>query len=106
MDQIERLINAIESIEALNLLSGPNYISVDTVSKTLVTLGITLNDNVKKVTLVPDGSGIFWKDGTVTVNDAPLPVGGVEITCRKNSIATREFIVASGTVKMQVVQEG
>ena len=89
-----------------DLLDGPQYVTVNTVSKTLEGLGITLQDNVKRVTIIPDGTGIYWADGTASSSSAPFPVGGLEIYCRKASIQGHEFVTASGTVNMQVLQEG
>jgi hypothetical protein len=89
------------------LLAGPDYVSVTNTSKTLATLlGSALDTDITRVTLVPDSAGIFWADGTAEASSAPLPTGGIELNCRKAVMDTREFITASGTVKMFVIQEG
>ena len=89
-----------------DLLGGPDYLTVTSVSKTLEELGVTLNAALTRITLLPDSVGIYWKDGVATSNDAPLPDACVEIDCTKSTIKTREFVTASGTIKMQFVQEG
>lgn len=93
--------------EKLNLLSGPDLISVTTTSSTLATLlSATLNKSLKQLTLIPVGAGIYWKQGTVTSNDAELPSNGISIACKKDVADKLQFIVASGTIDMQVLQEG
>lgn len=89
------------------LLAGPDYATVTTSSQTLEELlGAAVDTDIMLVTLVPDSAGIFWADGVATSGSAPLPAGGIELNCRKTVMDTREFITASGTVKMFVVQEG
>jgi hypothetical protein len=89
------------------LLAGPDYVTVTTSSQTLEELlGTALDDDITVITLIPVSAGIFWADGTATASSSPLPTGGIALGCRKAAIDTREFITASGTVKMAVVQEG
>jgi len=96
------------TINEQDTLAGPDYVSVTDASKTLATLlGTALQTNVKRITLVPDSSGIFWIAGTaVAATSAPLPSSGVELSVRKTYADTLQFITASGTVKMQIIQEG
>jgi len=56
--------------------------------------------------LIPANTGIFWGRGGAVANTNPLPTAGVEIVCSKTTISTYEFVVSSGTIKLQVVQEG
>lgn len=103
---IETKLSELRESQPLYSLSvGPDYVIVTTTSRTLEEMGVTLVDNLKRITLLPDSVGIYWKDGVVTSNDAPLPDASIELDCTKDAIATREFVTASGTVKMQVVQE-
>ncbi len=90
-----------------DLLAGPDYKIVTTTSRTLEQMGVTLNAALTRVTLIPDSIGIYWANGTATsTSSAKLPDASIEIDCSKDTIATREFVVASGTVKMMVMQEG
>lgn len=89
-----------------DLLAGPNEIEVsDTLSKTLEDMGITLDDNLKKITILPRYAGVFWADGVAVEDVCPLPAGGVTIDCSKATISTRQFI-AKKPIKMTIVQEG
>lgn len=93
-------------LKKYSVLVGPDEIEVVTASKTLEELGVTLYANLKCLTLIPASVGIFWADGEATAGVNPLPSKGVEIKTTKTMASTREFVVASGTIKMQVVQEG
>ena len=95
----------INPAQILNLLAGPDEITVTTTSQPLEDMGITLNSNLKRITLIPAGTGIFWADGTAIGGVNPFPSGGMEIECTSDKIATREFITSAGTVKMSVIQE-
>lgn len=85
---------------------GPDEIEVVTTSKTLEELGVTLYDDLRCLTLIPISAGIFWADGEATAGVNPFPLKGAEMKIAKTLAATREFIVSSGTIKMQVIQEG
>jgi len=90
-----------------DLLAGPDEIEVsDTLSKTLEDLGITLDDNLKKITILPRYAGVFWADGVAVEDICPLPAGGVTIDCSKTTISTRQFITKNKPIKMSIVQEG
>ncbi len=93
-------------LKKYSVFVGPDEIEVATASKTLEELGITLYANLKCLTLIPASAGIFWADGEATAGVNPLPSRGVEIKTTKIMASTREFIVVSGTIKMQVIQEG
>lgn len=90
-----------------DLLVGPDEIEVSEVeSKTLENMGIVLDDNLKKITLLPRYAGIFWADGIAIEDVCPLPAGGVTIDCSKAMISTRQFITEKKPIKMSVIQEG
>ena len=90
-----------------DLLAGPDEIEISvTESKTLVQMGITLNDSLKKITLLPRYAGVFWADGIAIRDVCPLPAGGVAIDCSKDTISTRQFISDKKPIKMSVIQEG
>lgn len=95
------------TINEQNTLAGPDYVSVTDTSATLATLLSTaLQTGIKRLTLVPDSAGIFWNAGVATSSTAPLPSSGIELSVRKTYADTLQFITASGTVKMQIIQEG
>ena len=97
----------IDPMVQCDLLAGPDEIEVDdTISKTLETMGITLEDSLKKITLLPRYAGVFWADGVAIEDVCPLPAGGVTIDCSKDTISTRQFIAKKKPIKMSVIQEG
>jgi len=90
-----------------DLLAGPDEIEVSAnESKTLEQMGIILEDNVRKITLLPRNAGIFWANGVAIKDVCPLPAGGVSIDCSKESISVRQFISNKKLIKMSVTQEG
>lgn len=91
---------------SMDMLAGPYEVEVTTESKSLEELGITLHNNLEYLTLIPAGVGIFWADGEATTGINPFPSSGAEIKIVKEAASTREFVTTSGTIKMQVIQEG
>jgi len=97
----------IDPVVQCDLLAGPDEIEVsETESKTLEEMEIVLDNNLKKITLLPRYAGIFWADGIAQKDVCPLPAGGVSIDCSKNTISTRQFISNKKPIKMSVIQEG
>lgn len=97
----------IDPVVQCNLLAGPDEIEVsETESKTLKDMGIVLDANLKKITLIPRHAGIFWADGEAKKDVCPLPAGVISIDCSKDIISTRQFISNKKSIKMSVIQEG
>ncbi len=97
----------IDPVVQCDLLAGPDEIEIsETESKTLEDMGITLDANLKKITLIPRCAGIFWADGEAKKDVCPLPAGVVSIDCSKDAISTRQFISNKKPIKMSVIQEG
>lgn len=96
----------VNNRDCLNLLAGPNEVEVTNESKTLEELGITLHDDLRCLTLIPVDVGIFWASGAAMAGANLFPSSGAAISIIKATASTLEFIVSSGTIKMQVVQEG
>ena len=69
-------------------------------------LGSALHDRLKRLTLLPAASGIFWALGAADSSGPWLPAGGVELPCEKDEADQLRFITASGTVDLMVVEEG
>lgn len=90
-----------------DLLAGPDEVEVnESESKTLEEMGITLDENIRKITLLPRYAGIFWANGIAKKDICPLPAGGVTIDCSKVTISTRQFISQKKPIKISVIQEG
>lgn len=97
----------IDPVVQCDLLVGPDEIEVsEAESKTLENMGIILDNNLKKITLVPRYAGIFWADGEAKKDICPLPAGVISIDCSKDTISTRQFITDKKPIKMSVIQEG
>jgi hypothetical protein len=87
-------------------VAGPVKVTVDVTSKTLATLGLTLNSATKRLRIITPTEGIFWAYGTATIGSTPLLTGTNEEDGTPASFATLQFIVASGTVDMWVEELG
>lgn len=87
-------------------IAGPTKITVDTESKTLATLGLTLNSATKLLRIITPTSGIFWAYGEATLNSTPLLTGTNEEFGTAAIFATLQFIVADATVDIWVEELG
>lgn len=106
LDSLGTKLDSLIAQQCTDLLAGPEEVTVTTSTSTLTELELTLNDNLKKITLIPASSGIYWANGSATAGTNLLPAIGVEIICSKTIISAYEFVVSSGTIKLQVIQEG
>lgn len=106
VDTANTNLTGIDAVLTYDLLAGPNEVTVTTSSLTLAELGLTPNASLRRITIMPKSSGIYWANGAATAGVNPIPMPGLEIDCTATSIGTREFIVASGTITMEVTQEG
>ena len=92
---------------AYNILTGPNQVTVTTTSKTLKDLGITWKGNLRRVTLIPEGTNIYWANGGTAKSGVNLlPLAALEIDCSKAVIEKFEFVMSSSTQSLTVIQEG
>ena len=98
---------------AYDVLAGPTEVSVTTTTATLAALlaaaspAGALDDGLHVLTLIIQGAGVAWANGAAAVaatND--LSAGTHELRIQADNAALLQFICASGTVKMSVVQEG
>lgn len=106
-DAISNLKSALIAHGDIGLISGPETVAVDSDTQTLSELGIALDANIRRITLIPENSGISWADGAATAGVNPLPNAVTQIDCTRAQILTREFVCpAASTYDMQVIQEG
>jgi len=96
----------IVASQPLSRLVGPTKVSVDTASKTLAELGLTLNASTKGLRIITPTAGIYWNYGTATTNSCPLLTGTNETAGENSALLTLEFIVSTGTVDMWVEELG
>lgn len=101
---VTTLVNAMR----LNVL-GDSVVTVDATAggKTLETLlGTALQANLERLTLIPSSPGIYRSlGGTPSITTGQVPaVFQVDIT--KSVADTYKFITGTGSITMQVIQEG
>ncbi len=96
------------SAEELTKILAINKIVVTTATKTLEQLGLTVVNGMVKLTIIRiSGTTIYWNFGAAaTTSTAPVPSGGASFGSDPVNVGLLQFIVASGTEDMTVIQEG
>lgn len=90
-----------------NILAGPNQVTVTTTSKKLSELGIVWKNGLRRVTLIPEGTNIYWANGGKAKSGVNLlPLAALEIDCNKTVIEKFEFVMSSSIQSLTVIQEG
>ncbi len=96
-------------VDALWDVLGDSTVDVDTTAggKSLATLmGAALSADLKRLALVPASGGVYRsKAGTPSASTPEVPAV-LTLLVNKTTADTYKFITASGTVAMQVIQEG
>jgi hypothetical protein len=80
-------------------------VTVTNASKTFAELGVTISPQLMRISIQPATTGVFWAMGTATTSSPQLFNGFSNFICTGASLTTMEFIVASGTIEMTIVQE-
>ncbi len=105
--EVRELLEHIKTSNAeLDLLAGPDVAIVNATSTTLHDLGVEIEPNIRRIILIPHATAIFWADGTATTGSTDMLTTQIELNVSFDTISTREFIVASGTINLYVIQEG
>ena len=92
---------------AYNILAGPYQVTVTTTSKKLSELGVVWKSGLRRVTLIPAGTNIYWANGGKAKSGVNLlPLAALEIDCSKAVIEKFEFVMSSSTQTISVIQEG
>lgn len=106
----ETTLAAVLAAAAAKLLSAPAVVTITTGSQTLADLmtaaGASVGASLKRLTLKPQDPGIYWNSGAAATTSTATLNEAVEMGCDKAAADALQFIVASGTVKLEIVQEG
>ena len=90
-----------------NILAGPDQVTVTTTSKKLKDLGIVWKTDLRRVTLIPANTNIYWANGGKAKSGVNLfPIAAIAIDVSKAVIEKVQFMTSSTTVAMTVIQEG
>ena len=73
--------------DTYSIIAGPDQVVVTTTSKKLKDLGIVFKGNVKRVTLIPEGTNIYWSgEGKAKSGTNLLPLAAIELDVNKTKI--------------------
>lgn len=90
-----------------NILAGPNQVTVTTTSKKLSELGIVWKSGLRRITIIPQGTNIYWSLGGKAKSGVNLlPLAALEIDINKATAEKLQFVMSSSTQNMTIVQEG
>lgn len=92
-----------------NIVAGPDEVTVDGTSKTLATLGITLDEHMKRLTLISSSLlEISWARGIAAVDGTnQLPdLGMIEMDVSLEDAGVLQFVTDGVSVALSIVQEG
>jgi len=90
-----------------NILAGPDQVTVTTTSKKLKDLGIVWKNGLRRLTLIPANTNIYWSIGGKAKSGVNLfPIAALEIDIDKVTAEKIQLVTSSSTVDMTVVQEG
>lgn len=90
-----------------NILAGPDEVTVTTTSKKLKDLGITWKSGLRRVTLIPANTNIYWSIGGKAKSGVNLfPIAALEMDISKDVAEKIQLVTSSSTVAMTVIQEG
>ncbi len=92
---------------AYSILAGPDQVTITTTSTKLSTLGIVFKDGLRRLTIIPEGTNIYWSLGDTAKSGINLlPLASLELDIVKSLAEKLEFVMSTSTENLTIVQEG
>ena len=92
---------------AYSILAGPDQVTITTTSTKLSTLGIVFKDDLRRLTIIPEGTNIYWSLGDTAKSGINLlPLASLELDIVKSLAEKLEFVMSTSTENLTIVQEG
>ncbi|KKN71213.1 hypothetical protein LCGC14_0422560 [marine sediment metagenome] len=107
--ELRDLLQTIQegSAGAYSILAGPDQVIITTTSAKLNTLGIVFKDDLRRLTIIPEGTNIYWSlGGTAKSGINLLPLASLELDIVKSLAEKLEFVMSTSTENLTIVQEG
>ena len=107
--EIREILKAIKESGggAYSILAGPDQVTITTTSTKLSTLGIVFKDGLRRLTIIPEGTNIYWSLGDTAKSGINLlPLAPLELDIVKSLAEKLEFVMSTSTENLTIVQEG